>query len=133
LRDSPGRGLVGQGEGGFSMRRSRVLASLTVAMAAGGFALFASAATAQLPPPTLTGEHLFAAPDVTTNCNPNGTSTVTFSASGVATGPYPGTFTEVGTATIGPQTQTPGQGQSIGTLLTFDAVFTIQSPVGDVT
>jgi len=98
-----------------------------------GLALFASAARAQVPPPTLTGEEFIAAPDITTNCNPNGNSTVTFSASGVATGPYPGTFTEVGTATIGPQTLSPGGGQSIGTLLTFDAVFTIQSAVGDVT
>src|SRR5438309_189442 len=84
------------------------------------------------PPRTLTGEELTATPDITTNCNPNGTSTVMFSASGVATGPYPGTFTEVGTATIGPQTVSPSGGSSLGTLLTFDAVFTIQSPTGDV-
>src|SRR5207244_8774116 len=90
------------------------------------------AARAEVPPPTLTGEELIAAPDVTTNCNPNGTSTVTFRASGVATGPYPGTFSEAGTATIGPQTLSPGGGQSIGTLLTFAALFTIQSAVGDV-
>lgn len=90
-------------------------------------------ASAQALPPTLTGEHLTAMPTITTSCNPSGTSTVTFSAAGVAAGPYPGTFTEVGTATIGPQTLSPGGGQSIGTLLTFDAVFTIHSAVGDVT
>ncbi len=95
-------------------------------------AFFASAARAQMPPPTLSGEHFVGVPDVTTDCNPDGTSRVTFSVSGVATGPYPGTFTEVGSATIGPQTLSPGGGQSIGTLLTFDAVFTIGSPVGDV-
>ncbi|MFL5942029.1 MAG: post-COAP-1 domain-containing protein [Gaiellaceae bacterium] len=115
------------------MRRRRAWASLAVAITVAGLALFASSARAQAPPPTLTGEEFVAAPDVTTNCNPDGNSTVTFSASGDATGPYPGTFTEVGTATIGPQTLSPGGGQSIGTLLTFDAVFTIQSDVGDVT
>jgi hypothetical protein len=88
---------------------------------------------AQVPVPTLSGEHFVGTPDVTTDCNPNGTSTVTFSVSGVATGPYTGTFTEVGSATIGPQTLSPGGGQSIGTLLTFDAVFTIQSVTGNVT
>jgi hypothetical protein len=109
------------------------LATAATATAAAGLALFVAAAMAQVPPPTLSAEHFTAAPDVTTNCNPNGTSTVTFSASGVATGPYPGTFTEVGSATIGPQTLSPGGGQSIGTLLTFDAVFTIHSVAGDVT
>lgn len=86
-----------------------------------------------MPPPTLTGEEFIATPEITATCNPDGTSTVTFTASGAATGPYPGTFTEVGTATIGPQTLSPGGGQSLGTLLTFDSVFTIQSPLGEVT
>jgi hypothetical protein len=92
-----------------------------------------SSIQAQVAPPTLSGEHLVGVPQVTTNCNPDATSTVTFSASGTAAGPYPGTFTEVGSATIGPQTVSPGGGQSIGPLLSFDAVFTIQSPVGTVT
>jgi len=90
-------------------------------------------ASAQALPPTLTGEHLTAMPNITTSCNPSGTSTVTFSASGVAAGPYPGTFTEVGTATIGPQTVSPEGGSSHGTLLTFNAAFTIHSAVGDAT
>jgi hypothetical protein len=84
-------------------------------------------------PPTLTGE-LFTdpAPTINATCDPNGISTVSFSASGVATGPYPGTFTEVGTATIGPQTLSPGGGQSTGTLLSFDAVFAITSGSIDI-
>ena len=46
----------------------------------------------------------------------------TFAASGIATGPYPGTFTETGTVTVGePQTA-----------LTFTASFTILSPAGRV-
>lgn len=108
-------------------------AVVAVASAATVLGLFAASASAQVPPPTLTGEQFIAEPEITASCNPDGTSTVTFTASGVATGPYPGTFTEVGTATIGPQTLSPGGGQSIGTLLTFDAVFTIQSPAGEVT
>lgn len=84
-------------------------------------------------PPTLTGE-LFSdpAPTINASCNPDGISTVSFSAEGVATGPYPGTFTEVGTATIGPQTLSQGGGQSIGMLLSFDAVFSITSGSTDV-
>jgi hypothetical protein len=119
------------------MKRSRYLATLAAAIIVTGLALFASTAWAQVAPPILTGEELTAAgaagPLITTQCNPNDISTVTFSASGVVnSGPYPGTFTEVGTATIGPQTLSPGGGQSIGTLLTYDAVFTIHSAAGDV-
>jgi hypothetical protein len=85
-----------------------------------------------LPPPTLSGESFVDnAPSVTGNCNPDGTSTISFSAAGAAAGPYPGTFTEVGTATVGPQTVVSGSPQ--GTLVTFDAVFTILSSVGNVT
>lgn len=120
------------------MKRSESLATLAVAIVVAGLALFASTAQAQVAPPTLTGEELTATgaagPVITTQCNPDDISTVTFSTSGVVNGgPYPGTFTEVGTATIGPQTLSPGGGQSIGTLLSYDAVFTIQSAAGDVT
>lgn len=120
------------------MKRSESLATLAVAIIVAGLALFASTARAQVAPPTLTGEELTAAgaagPLITTHCNPDDISTVTFSASGVVNGgPYPGTFTEVGTATIGPQTLSPEGGQSTGTLLSYDAVFTIQSAAGDVT
>lgn len=115
------------------MKPNNSLTSFAVAIALAESPLFASAARAQVPPPTLTGEHFEGVPDVTTNCDPNGTSTVTFSVSGLAIGHYTGAFTEVGRATIGPQTLSPNGGQSIGTLLTFDAVFTINSPAGDVT
>ncbi|HEY4884036.1 MAG TPA: hypothetical protein VII08_10370 [Myxococcales bacterium] len=112
------------------MKRSNlVVIALAIAVAV----LIAPAARGQVPPLTLTGEHFVGVPDVTTDCHPDATSTVTFTVSGVATGPYPGTFTETGTATIGPQTLSPGGGQSIGTLLTFDGVFTIQSGTETVT
>src|SRR5215213_1567910 len=114
-----------------------MIRSTTFAAAAAATAVIlgglASSARAQIPPSTLTGEHFVGTPDVTTDCRPDGTSTVTFTVSGDAVGPYTGTFTEVGTATIGPHTLSPEGGQSIGSLLTFDAVFTIQSAAGDVT
>jgi hypothetical protein len=74
----------------------------------------------------------------TLNCNPQGTSTVNFTISGVAFGPYPGTFEERGTFTIGPQTEA-NVGQpfyldvKFGTLLTFDSTFTIFSGATTIT
>ena len=52
----------------------------------------------------LTGEEMLVQ-DATVDfdCDPTSISTVTWSASGVATGPYPGTFTVQGSAMIGPQ------------------------------
>ncbi len=57
-------------------------------------------------------------------CNPLGTSTFTFEVTGVAIGPYPGTFVERGTFTLGP---------AGFPLQSFDATFTITSPAGLVT
>jgi hypothetical protein len=93
---------------------------------------FSTALAQTAPPPPLTGETLLSlAPEVTGRCNPDGTSTISFSAFGEAVGPYPGTFSEVGTATIGPQE--PAEVATLGPLLAFDAVFTIESEVGRVT
>jgi len=114
--------------------KRRFLAATFLAVTSVVLAIQGSTAAAQtVPPPTLTDE-LFVdnAPNIMATCNPDGTSTVSFSASGIAVGPYPGTFTEVGTATIGPQTLAPEGGASHGTLLTFDAVFTIESDVGQI-
>jgi hypothetical protein len=94
-------------------------------------------ANAETVPPDLGGEVLYASgltwfndPDavVTTSyhCDENGGS-VTFSASGTATGPYPGTFTEDMTVTVGPDTST-GQRQ----IVSVNATFTIDSAVADV-
>jgi hypothetical protein len=71
-------------------------------------------AQAQTTPPSprpLGGENLFVPINnqegykttITGTCNPEGTSTLTFEATGVATGPYVGTFTEKGTVTLGPR------------------------------
>jgi hypothetical protein len=56
------------------------------------------------------------------NCNPSGTTTFTITFSGAAAGPYPGTFDETATVTIGS-----------GALTQFDASFTIMSATGTVT
>ena len=64
------------------------------------------------------------------DCDPSGTSTVRFRVSGTATGPYPGVFTETGTATIGAQTTANDAvtGTALaGPVLTFTAQFEITS------
>ena len=71
---------------------------------------------------------------ITQTCDPAGISTIAFDGAGVATGPYPGTFTATGTATVGPQTlPVTFAGWRDAQLLTFDEVFHISSPAGDVT
>ncbi len=95
-----------------------------------------ASAQAATPPPTLTGEQFSdPAPNITGTCNPDGTSTVYFDASGTATGPYTGTFTETGTATIGPQafTDPPINSSFTGPVVTFDAIFTITSGTTQIT
>ena len=78
----------------------------------------------------LSGESLLASeignPGTSTisgTCNPLGTSTFTFTVTGIAAGPYPGPFTESGTVTVGPSLNAGS----------FESDFTINSPAGDVT
>ena len=115
--------------------RCLVLASALLA------ALVAAAAASALPS-TLTGEFFVAdqlqpnggTVKVSATCNAAATSTISYFASGVAVGPYPGTFTETGSATIGPLTA--GQfvnGFEFGFLTSLDVFFTIDSPAGQVT
>jgi hypothetical protein len=68
-------------------------------------------------------------------CDRNGNTTIQFETNGFAFGPYSGTFTESGTITIGPQTETSLDMRGVGGILAFEATFTIQStfPVGTVT
>ena len=104
-------------------------------------ALAAAATAAAQFPPTLTGEFFLAdrlagpgTLNVVGNCNPTGTSTISYSASGAASGPYPGTFTETGSAVIGPLTAPHFVGGfEFGFLTRLDAVFTIDSVTGQVT
>jgi hypothetical protein len=89
----------------------------------------AGPAAAQTPPSTLTGELFIGSPTVTSNCNTTGVSTISYSVSGVATGPYSGPFFASGIATIGPQ---PLPGFFVP-LTGFTETFTIDSPAGFVT
>ena len=106
-----------------------------------GIALFA-AAPAAAQPPSLAGESFVATGDlfflppgatpgevqVSGACDPNGTSTFTFHATGPAFGPYPGTFDETGTFTmVGPPVT-----EDLLVLTGFQAEFTINSTVGQV-
>ena len=126
------------------MLRSIRFLLVTFVLALSGF-LGASAASAQTAlPPSLEGEQFYAieAPqfssgtvDVSGSCTPTAgtTSTVTYQASGLATGPYPGTFTESGTLTATVTTLASNPFVGIGSVVTWTAEFTIDSPVGDVT
>jgi hypothetical protein len=87
------------------------------------------------------GGELFNGVDVSTtnkSCDPNGTSSFEFTTHGVATGAYPGTYTESGTLAVGAQDQVGEplgirRGFSAGTVLSFDATFTIDSALAQVT
>ena len=97
-----------------------------------------SAAQADTTTVSLNGEFLSSLPPARTtggSCNPNGTSTVSYTVSGPASGPYTGTFTETGTATFGPMDKPiPGApGQFRAEMISFEADFTIQSQYGLVT
>jgi hypothetical protein len=96
------------------------------------FALMAPASFAQTA--GLNGEFFESTPaagDQTTfgsfTCNKSGTTVIPFQASGTAFGPYNGTFTETGTVTIGPQTNTALDATAVGPVLDFQASFTVTS------
>lgn len=114
-------------------------------------AAIAFPASAFAQPPTLAGESFktFAwysgpsgppepvgAVQTTAECNSEGTSTISFQASGEATGPYTGTFTASGTIAIAPQVDPPMGvsrfGFNTGPVATVQEEFTIDSPEGDV-
>jgi hypothetical protein len=111
-----------------NMRRMALKgAVLACAVLAVTGAVAAPTASAQVVP-SLMGEVLLAGPDqpfpggagsfeTDVNCNPDGSGTITFFAEGIAVGPYPGTFTESGTAVI----------QPAGTTASIEASFTIVS------
>ncbi len=73
------------------------------------------------------------------NCTAAGTSSFGFTATGTATGPYPGTFSASGSVTVGPQSGTaPGPVVGApelpaGPLTSFSETFTIDSPAMSTT
>jgi hypothetical protein len=117
--------------------RSAYGAAVTIALAA----VFACSALAaqSAPPPTLTGEQLVAsfpatAPAVQAQCNPDGSSTLTLTTGGVATGPYPGTWTGTILVLIGPQHGAPSAtGFLTGPVVSWQESFRVDSPNGVVT
>jgi hypothetical protein len=108
-------------------------------LAVGVVAPAQSALAAHSPPPppsTLTGESLVGTPGAVTiassNCDPSGTSTFTFDASGTSGPPYAGTFTEHGTVAVGPQNVPNPPFLPLGTVTALDTQFNIDSPAGQV-
>ena len=112
-----------------------------VVLVAGLIAALAPA-TATAAPATLSGETLSELdPAVTGTCDPAGVSTMSFRATGFPFGPYEtpypydtGSFTETGSATVGPQPAYQGGGGfASGELTGFSANFTIETPDARVT
>ena len=132
------------------MKRLMLLAAVALfALAALVPGLAAPAQAQTTLPASLQGEHLFAyeysrnpqinqgSADVTTTCTPaeGETMTVAFRAEGIATGPYPGTFRESGTATatsLAPVLSSTGV-YAYATVIEWKSTFTIDSPAGKVT
>jgi hypothetical protein len=118
------------------IRRTALLSVLAALIALGTLTPSSFAQT-----PTLTGESLETLPGNGSltfdefTCDKDGTTTIPFTSSGLALGPYTGTFTETGTITIGPQTNTTISSLGVGPILAFDATFEITSnfPLGTVT
>lgn len=117
--------------------RAVVVSAIVVAQVA----LFGAPPSSASPAPGLAGESFSAsgfvieAPGVPApQCDPSSSSVLHFSASGTATGPYPGTFSESGVVTFGPQTEPAPQSYSglAGSVLTFSGQFQIASPAGTV-
>ena len=115
------------------LRRVVLVAGLIVAVAP---------TTALAAPPTLSGETLSELdPAVTGTCDPAGSSSISFRATGFPFGPYEtpypydtGSFTEAGTATVGPQPAYQGGGGfGSGALTGFSASFTIETPDARIT
>ncbi len=117
---------------------SRVLGRALVILACAAVPVaLPAAASAQAPlPAPLTGEFVYADVasaigtfDLQVECNPTGQSSFTFQASGLAFGPYPGTFTASGSGTFAGQTPLGfGVLGRAGFVSTFDETFTISSP-----
>jgi hypothetical protein len=86
-------------------------------------------------PATLTGEQLTGTTPqaLRASCDITGSSTVAFTVGGVATGPYPGTFSAAVVIRIGPQTGAAAAlGLGGGSIASYREDFQIQSPNGTV-
>jgi hypothetical protein len=87
------------------------------------------AALADSPPPTLAGEHFTGTFSESVGlCDSVPNPTILYHVSGIATGPYSGTFNETGRIVITPA----GTGIDVAPLVDVTAHFTIDSPEGQV-
>ena len=91
------------------MLRLRGVLGLVV-LVLGAVVLAPAAGAAVVPPPSLATEQLLAGPDspggsglfmTTFTCNADQSGQISFTTTGIAVGPYPGTFTEKGTVQVG--------------------------------
>jgi len=84
------------------------------------------------PKPSMAGETFTGVPTVTFTCDPMNNSTISYTVTGTASGPYPGTFTGTGAATLGPQGIFSGSPDpnAPGAVLSFTASFTIMTTTG---
>jgi hypothetical protein len=118
------------------MSRNHLARRVAAVLSIGG--LLAVAAACAPPAPTyfsLSGEHLVATPPATITsgtCNPAGVSTFAVTSTGTASGPYPGTYVETITATLGPQTEEFQPGQFRGDVTALQSTVDITSPAGNV-
>jgi len=84
------------------------------------------------------GEVCFPAGPTTTaakvRCNSDGSGSFTYTVTGVAAGPYPGTFTETGTVKVGPALPFPALAGPFGEsfVTSFEATFHIDSATAQV-
>jgi hypothetical protein len=112
------------------MLRCLAVSSLTLVMGGVGGAPLAPTALAATPA-SLNGEVFTGQGDTRTldgDCSSPGNGSFTFSTSGTATGPYPGTFSESGTFTI-----STDHTNGLPAVTAYSATFTITSSAGNVT
>ena len=104
--------------------------SMTVCCVVVALVAVPSLASAQTPPPAFGGEALSENDPTITNCAAgSGGGPIAYEASGTATGPYAGTFSETGTVTVGPE-----EGPTARQRVTAASIsFTVDSPAGQVT
>ena len=112
-----------------------VFAAVLASMLAGRVASGATDPALQAPPtvPPLSGEQLNSTSftRIWRTCNPDGSGEESFSAVGLATGPYTGTFTESGTITYGPRD--PLSEDSVVTSAQIDFTINSASPPATIT
>jgi hypothetical protein len=114
------------------MRRTYAVA---IALVLATCAVPTALAGAPSAPATLTGEQLTGTTPqaLRASCDTTGSSTIAFTVSGVATGPYPGTFSAAVVMRIGPQTGAAAAlGLRGGSIASYREAFQIQSPNGTV-